>query len=479
MGAILLLLGAAVYLLVRQVLLFGVEEQVQGRAASAARTIEAGGTPSRAEAERLTLEGVFVVVRDEGGGIVASTVESERRELGEGETGEEHAEEDGESGADGVDDPIWRRALESGRPAGGVVDLRSEDSAYLYAVPVRVSGAGVRVVEAGKSLAATHEVLEVFATVLGIALVAALLVSAGGAYVLARAALSPVAAVTDAARRITESDLSRRLPVANPKDEIGRLAATVNNLLARLQSAFVRREEALEGQREALERQRRFVSDAGHELRTPLTSISGYARLLKGWGLEDRQTAREAAGAIEREADRMHHLVEELLALARGDEGVRLRVGRHDLGAVAHEAVEAARTAAGNKVSIKYVSPERPVEAAFDLEAIQSAVSILLDNALKYSAAGGTVSVRVSEDGSRAELEVSDTGIGISDEELPLIFERFYQADPARSQGGAGLGLAIARQIAESHAGEIGVRSRAGEGSAFVLRIPLEGPPQE
>jgi two-component system, OmpR family, sensor kinase len=272
------------------------------------------------------------------------------------------------------------------------------------------------------------------------------------------------------AREMTEGDLAKRLPVANSKDEIGRLATTINSLLARLEAAFTRREEALA-------RQRRFAADASHELRTPLTSISGHARMLDEWALEeDPKTARRSVGAIRQEAGRMRGLVESLLHLSRGDEGAPLEIGRHDLAAVAEEAVQTIWAATNGKSSVEHVAPERRVEATFERNRILQVVSILLDNAVKYTPEGGRVTVSVGEEDTWVVLEVSDTGIGISEDELPLIFERFYRADSARTEGGAGLGLSIARQIAESHGGRIEAQSVPGEGSTFTLFLPRKGP---
>jgi two-component system, OmpR family, sensor kinase len=292
-----------------------------------------------------------------------------------------------------------------------------------------------------------------------------LLLSIGGAYLLARAALRPVDTITSAAREMGGDDLSKRLPVANPKDEVGHLAITINALLSRLEAAFVRREEALS-------RQQRFAADASHELRTPLTSIRGNARMLDEWALEeDPERARRSVGAIRREADRMRDLVESLLALTRGDEGAGLKVGRQDLATVAEEVVQTARAASDGKVSIDYARPDHEVTATFDLDSILRLAGILVDNAVKYTPEGGKVTVRVREGDGRAELEVSDTGVGIPDAQLPLVFERFYRADPSRAQGGAGLGLSIARQIAEAHDGTIRVSSKPGEGSTFTLHL--------
>ena len=332
-----------------------------------------------------------------------------------------------------------------------------------------------RVVEAGKRYPSVRGILEDFAPVLATVGLLGFVLLVGGAYLLTRAALSPVEAVVRAAGEMSEGDLSRRLPVANPKDEIGRLTITINALLARLEVAFTRLEETLS-------RQRRFAADASHELRTPLTSISGHARMLDEWALDgDEQTARQSVGTIRREAGRMRGLVESLLTLTRGDEGAPIEVGRYDLSALGKEATETARAAAEGRVSVEFVSNEHEVTAAFDRERVLQVASILLDNAVKYTPEGGSVQVRVEEKDGGAALAVSDTGVGISEEQLPLVFDRFYRADAARTEEGVGLGLSIARQIAEAHGGTIEARSKLGVGSTFVLLLPRQkpGPSQE
>jgi two-component system OmpR family sensor kinase len=278
-----------------------------------------------------------------------------------------------------------------------------------------------------------------------------------------------VDAVVRTARQIGESDLSKRLPVAYPKDEIGRLTTTINDLLGRLEAAFARREEALS-------RQRRFAADASHELRTPLTSIAGYARMLRDWGLENPKTARESVAAIREESERMAELVESLLTLARGDADAPLELAPGDLSTVVASATKAAQAAAGSKVAVEYAPPEEPVGASFDKTRIRQVADILLDNAIKYTLEGGTVVIGVGQENDWARLEVSDTGIGMPADELPLVFERFHRVDPARSEGGAGLGLSIARQIARAHGGEIEAKSEPGKGSTFILWIPRSRP---
>jgi signal transduction histidine kinase len=196
--------------------------------------------------------------------------------------------------------------------------------------------------------------------------------------------------------------------------------------------------------------------------------------MLSDWALEDPEAAREGIKNIETETDRLRTLAEALLTLARGDEGPSLSVERQDLREVAQESVEAARAAADGEVSVRYGPPHHAVKAVFDRGQIRQVVSILLDNAVKYTPEGGTVTVRVGEEEDRACIEVSDTGIGIPHEEMPLVFERFHRADSSRTEEGAGLGLAIALQIAEAHGGTIEATSTVGEGSTFTLLLPQE-----
>jgi signal transduction histidine kinase len=303
------------------------------------------------------------------------------------------------------------------------------------------------------------------ALVLASGVTAAFLLSVVGAYLLARKALSPVSAVVTAAHRITDGDLSKRLPVPHSKDEIGDLAATINGMLSHLEKTLARLEETLD-------RQRRFVADASHELRTPLTSIHSYAQVLEEWALRDPQIGPESVAAIKRESERMKRLVENLLELARGDEGMKLHLKDNDLTEVVEEAAESARAAVNGKVLIERPTPQQRVSAVFDRERLRQVLSILLDNAVKYSPEGGRVTMRIVEEDGSVGVEVADTGIGIPEDQIPHLFERFYRAEEARSTEGLGLGLSIARQIVEDHKGSIEVRSKPREGSTFIIRIP-------
>jgi signal transduction histidine kinase len=172
----------------------------------------------------------------------------------------------------------------------------------------------------------------------------------------------------------------------------------------------------------------------------------------------------------------MRGLIETLLTLSRGDEGAPMEVGRYDLGAVAREATETAGDVADGRVSVEFVPNKHEVRATFDRERVLQVASILLDNAVKYTPYGGSVKVKVEEEDGSVALAISDTGVGISEDQLPLVFERFYRADPSRSEGGTGLGLSIACQIAESHGGQIRAQSTPGKGSTFTLLLPRNGP---
>ena len=451
-GAILLVLGVALFFFVKAALFLNVQDTTEKRATQAAQTLMDEPRLEPEDVSEFTLDGVFVIVRDEKGAVLFP------KNLKKLPFPPEALDKDRGW--------VWKKALR-GEPEWVNAKISSDDPYFIYAVPVHPKSGNARVVEAGKSYEHALDSVQAVGAILATGIGVAFILSIGGAYLLARAAMRPVEAVTATAQEMGEGDLAKRLPVANPKDEIGRLTTTINGLLARLEAAFRRREEALS-------RQRRFAADASHELRTPLTSISGHARMLDEWALEgDKETAHRSLGTIRREAGKMRGLIESLLTLTRGDEGAPMEVGRYDLGAVAKEATE---TAANGKVSIELVPTEHEIPATFDRERVLQVASILLDNAVKYTPQGGSVAVTVEEHDGGVALAVSDTGVGIPEDQLPLIFERFYRADAARAEEGVGLGLSIARQIAEAHGGTIQASSKPGVGSTFVLLLPRKKP---
>src|SRR5829696_3270804 len=462
-GVILLTLAGSFAWLWYEHLVEQVENTTRTQAEEAAQALEDGEDLLGKDSDELTQAtasgAVVIVIRNAQGKVLGQMPEPPEKP--DFSTGEIH-------------DTVWKE----GQPQHGKVESSSEGADYyVYAMWVKpldqlaaTHTSSARVVEAGKPYPSVKGILEEFAPVLATVGLLGFVLLVGGAYLLTRAALSPVEAVVRAAGEMSEGDLSRRLPVANPKDEIGRLTTTINALLARLEVAFGHLEETLS-------RQRRFAADASHELRTPLTSISGHARMLDEWALEgDKETAHRSVGTIRREAGRMRGIIDSLLTLTRGYEGAPMDIGRYDLGVVVKLATETAGAAAEGKVSVEFVPNEHDVTATFDRERVMQVASILLDNALKFTPEGGSVKVRVGEEDGSVALAVSDTGVGISEEQLPLVFERFYRADAARAEGGAGLGLSIARQIAESHGGQIRAESTPGKGSTFTLLLPRNGP---
>jgi two-component system sensor histidine kinase ArlS len=243
-------------------------------------------------------------------------------------------------------------------------------------------------------------------------------------------------------------------------NEIGDLARSLNALIARL--------------RRRAEMQTRFVADASHELATPVAGIRGYIGILRGWGADDPEVRDEALEAIDRESRRMVRLTRQLLGLIRGEHEIEFHSVRHDINAVCREVVFSAATrCAGNQVV--FIPPvKQPLMIHADRERLEEVVSILIDNAAKYSRGGGRVQVTTSARKADVVIAVSDTGPGIPPEDLPNIFERFYRSDRSRSDtpGGFGLGLAIAKEIIESSGGLIDVRSQLGQGTTFTVRVP-------
>lgn len=279
-------------------------------------------------------------------------------------------------------------------------------------------------------------------------------------FLLAGRALRPVSALTETARAIANSrDFEDRVPVSRRQDELGRLATTFNEMLASLEQAYAA--------------QQRFVSDASHELRAPLTAIQGNLELLEHRPQLPPDERQEAIGEAAREARRLSTLVADLLALARADAGVALRRERVELDRVLLETVgEARHHAGGQRVEVGVL---QPAVVDGDPDRLKQLLLILLDNALKYTPSPGRVTVALRRLETTVEMTVEDTGVGISLEDLPHVFERFYRADPARSRdpGGTGLGLPIARWIARQHGGDVVLTSQTGSGTTARVDLPF------
>jgi len=281
-----------------------------------------------------------------------------------------------------------------------------------------------------------------------------------GGYLVSRRALAPVDELTSAARAIRAHNLSERVPALGTGDELERLSATLNEMLQRLDTAFRRTQQ--------------FTADASHELRTPVAFMRTAAEVLLRQPRTDAEW-RAGVSEIHEELIRTTTLIEDLMTLARSDAHTEPRShGPLDLRGPIDRAVHRAKAFAEAR-AVQIEAPESaPAAVDGDAALLERLFSILLDNAVKYTPAGGCIGVRLASVDGDAVVEVRDTGIGIASGDLPHIFERFYRSDKARARetGGIGLGLAIARWIAEMHDATIRVDSAPGSGSVFTVTFP-------
>ena len=297
--------------------------------------------------------------------------------------------------------------------------------------------------------------------------VAALVAAAALGWWLVRVGLHPLAEVEATADAIADGDLDRRVPGEDDTTEVGRLAHAFNTMLERIQQAFAAR-DATEA------RLRRFVADASHELRTPVAAVSAYAELFdRGANVRPDDLGRVMTG-IRAETARMGDLVEDLLLLARLDEGRPLEREPVELVTVAVQSIDASR-AVGPEWEMR-LEAARPVEVTGDATRLRQVLDNLLGNVRAHTPPGTTTVVRVHEDGDDAVIEVADNGPGLDPEEAARVFERFYRVDASRSRdhGGAGLGLSIVAAIVGAHGGRVDVSSSFEQpGAVFTVRLPL------
>ncbi|MEO5634227.1 ATP-binding protein [Gaiella sp.] len=311
-----------------------------------------------------------------------------------------------------------------------------------------------------------HQLLLVEIVVAGSVLLATLL---GGLW-LVRVGLRPLGRIEVTAAAIAGGDLSQRVDNDDPRTEVGRLGGALNTMLVQIEEAFDERTESEQ-------RLRRFVADASHELRTPLAAVRAYAELFDRGARERPDDLERAMTGIQRESRRMGLLVDDLLLLARLDQGRPLERKSVALVDVASEAVEAARLLDPDRDLV--LEAPSPVEVEGDSERLRQILDNLLANVRAHTPSGTPGTVRVVYEGDLAVVEVIDAGPGLSDDQLAHAFERFYRGDASRSRdaGGAGLGLAIAAAIAESHGGTASVENVGRDGGAgLTVRITLPSP---
>jgi heavy metal sensor kinase len=316
----------------------------------------------------------------------------------------------------------------------------------------------------GRPVEQIQDALDQLISVYLIAIPLCLIIAGGGGLFLARRALKPVDLITQTAKEIEEHDLSRRIEVKT-KDEMGRLANTLNQMFDRLKKAF--------------DSQKQFTGDASHELRAPLAIIQAEATL----SLQKDRTSSEykqSLQAISQESEYMGKIIDQLLTLARADSGNDHMIMEHlSLTGLLRDIADDLNIICRDKELALNTNFDREVAMNGDPEKLRRLFINILDNAIRYTPRGGSISILLTAEGQTAFVTISDTGIGIPADDIPYIFDRFYRVDKARSraEGGSGLGLAICRNIVDSHGGEISVESRIGEGSIFTVKLPCKNSP--
>jgi two-component system OmpR family sensor kinase len=332
-----------------------------------------------------------------------------------------------------------------------------------------------RVLSAGKqsyklvllqSLHPQKELLEDIRNTFLLVIPIALLLASAGGYFLARKSLAPVAAMASQAKSMGASNLGARLAVANQRDELGQLALSFNQLLARLEESF--------------ERQRRFIADASHELRTPVAILRGETEVTLSRADRSPEEYRETLAILRDESQRLARIIEDLFTLTRADAGeYPLSFTGLYLDELAVDVLHRTRSLAmaKNITLCSSITPELPLHA--DEALLRRMLLNLLDNAIKYTPEGGKISLDCKKLENEYLVSVTDTGEGIPKEMQERVFERFFRVDKARSRedgnGGAGLGLSIARWIAEAHHGRLELTRSDGSGSTFSVVLPVAG----
>ena len=346
-----------------------------------------------------------------------------------------------------------------GEPTLETVQLTTGDEARLLTMPVVRGGRIVDLVQVAMPLRRTRQTLLRYVETLLVLVPLGAVLSAAGGWLLARRALRPVDRMSQSALRISAEDLSRRLERRGTQDEIDRLADTLNAMLARLEAAF--------GEMQ------RFTADAAHELRTPLTALRGGIEIALRAERSPDEYRRVLASSIE-EVDQLIRLAEDLLLLSRSTVGLSAARQLVDLEPLCLEALElGVRLAKGKGVNVS-MGATVPANVHGDAGALRRVLLNLVDNAVKYTPAGGSVVISLARVADSVALVVEDTGIGIDPADAKRIFEPFLRLDAGRNRdtGGSGLGLAIARSIVLAHGGTLEVDNRPGGGSRFTINLP-------
>ena len=326
------------------------------------------------------------------------------------------------------------------------VEIEGQTKAYLQVIKNLVSEYSFLRVAAFASLVAD-----------AVGIVVSLLIG----FIISKRMLRPIDKITTTAKEISISDLNRKIELRGNDDELDRLAKTFNEMIERLRLSF--------------EKQNSFVSDASHELRTPIAVIRGYIDLVDRWGKEDRAVLGEAIEAIKNETQDMGNMVERLLFLARSDTGkLNIKKERFPLSELIEEIILEYQLIVPDQKFIKEL--QEPILAEADRSLIKQVLRAIIDNSIKYDPSHRSIIVSTKAHAGEVQISVQDFGVGIPEEKIKGIFERFYRADSARERetGGAGLGLAIAQTIVNSHGGGITAQSEGGKGTTITIHLPQE-----
>jgi heavy metal sensor kinase len=337
-----------------------------------------------------------------------------------------------------------------------VRELHDDERVRIYSAPVVQDGTLVGIIEVARSIDHIDDTLGQLQAALLIGVPLLSVIAGGGSYWLAGRALARIDRITRTVRRISAEDLSTRLNFPPIDDEVGRLATTFDAMLARLDDSF--------------ERERRFTADASHELRTPITAI----QIILGTTLEHRRTPAEyeqALGDIAEEADRLRVVAEDLLVLARRDGRSPAPRESVDLSVLLQDVTESLRPLAEEKGLELTLTVWEPLLLSGDSDGLIRLFVNLLENAIKYTDQGAITVQALRTPDDRLQVTVTDTGCGIPPESLPHVFDRFYRVETSRTTRGAGLGLTIAKEIAQAHGGTIAVTSVVGTGTSFVVTL--------
>jgi heavy metal sensor kinase len=356
----------------------------------------------------------------------------------------------------GIKRNALKRLLEDEQPVFDTI--KSPDRRHQIRVLYSLVGRSV-ILQIGQSMENYTRFIEVFRKIFITTMAILFLLAAGVGWFMARRALAGVETVTQTARRISNGNLQERVPVKKREDEIDQLAQTFNQMLDRIQTLVTGTKE--------------MSDNIAHDLKSPITRIRGMSEVTFTTGASLNDYENMAAGTIE-ECDRLLDMINTMLVISRTEAGVSpLEKNEIDISAVIRDACDLFQSTAEDKGLTMVCQAGEKINVDGDIRLIQRMIANILDNAIKFTSPDGRVDVSIHADGNRGvQIAITDTGIGISPEDLPQIFERFYRCDPSRSQAGTGLGLSFARTVARAHGGDIFVKSTPDQGSTFTVTLP-------